>query len=124
MARVIDDLDSAIEYINVLYEVDETAPSSGDEDYVVWTALLNIAIDLWENEEGMLWKELNTKLDDASDGDKTAAAGDYSYALPGDFIFPVDGYVWIGDNTNKTPYKVIKQHDLQLYENDSGDWVY
>lgn len=124
MAKVIDDLDSAIDYINTLYEIDSTAPSSGDEDYTVWTSLLNIAIDLWENEEGMLWKELYVKLDDAADGDKTAASGDYSYDLPTNFIFPADGYVWIGDNANKTPYKVIKRHEVQLYENNSEDWVY
>jgi len=124
MAKVIDTLSDAISFINTLYESDSTAPSSGDEDYTVWTALINVAIGIWENEEGVLWDELFVKLDDASDGDKTASAGDYSYDCPSDFVFPSSSYVWIGDNTNKTPYKVIKQTELQLYENNSGNWCY
>ena len=124
MAKIIDTLDDAIEYVNSLYEIDSTAPSFGDEDYTVWTSLINVAINIWESEEGMLWKELFVKLDDASDGDKTASAGDYSYDTPTDFIFPASGYVWIGDNTNKTPYKVYKINDQQLYENNKGNWCY
>lgn len=124
MAKVIDTLDDAIGIINSLYEIDSTAPSDGDEDYTVWTALLNVAINLWEMEEGMLWEELFVKLDDASDGDKTAAAGDYSYDAPTNFVFPADGFVWIGTNTNKTPYRVIRREDLQLYENNKSDWCY
>ena len=124
MAKIIDTLDDAIEYVNSLYEIDSTAPSFGDEDYTVCTSLINVAINIWESEEGMLWKELFVKLDDALTGDKTASAGDYSYDTPTDFIFPASGYVWIGDNTNKTPYKVYKINDQQLYENNKGNWCY
>jgi len=124
MAKIISSLDDAIGYINTLYESDNTAPSAGDEDYTVWTSLLNIAVGLWENEEGVLWKELFVKLADASDGDKTASAGDYSYDCPSDFVFPASGYVWIGSGTNKTAYQVIKQEDLVLYENNSSNWCY
>ena len=124
MAVVISDLDSAIGYINTLYESDATAPSSGDEDYTVWTALINIAVNLWEQEEGMLWNELFVKLADAADGDKTTGAGDNSYDVPTDFKLPASGYVWLGSGTNKTVLKVIKQQDLTLHENDTGHWCY
>jgi len=124
MAKVITDLDDAIDYINTLYESDSTAPTSGDEDYAVWMALLNVAINLWENEEGVLWNELFVKLDDAATGDKTASAGDWSYDCPDDFAFPASGYVWIGSGTNKIAYKVIKQQEVQLHENNSGRWCY
>ena len=124
MAEIVSDLDDAIEYINSLYESDSQPPTSGDEDFIVWTSLINIAINLWENEEGLLWKELFVKLTDAVDGDKTATAGDYSYAVPTNFRFPASGYVWLGTGTNKTAYKVVKQEDLVLYENDSGNWCY
>jgi hypothetical protein len=124
MAQVISDLDDAIDYINALYESDSTAPTSGDEDYLVWTSLVNIAVDLWENEEGILWKELFVKLEDAADGDKTVTAGDYSYVLPTNFRFPASGFVWLGTGTNKTAFQVIKQEDLVLYENDMGNWCY
>lgn len=124
MAEVISDLDSAIDYINSLYESDSSVPSEGDEDYTVWTSLINIAVNLWENEDGILWKELFVKLEDAADGDKTTTAGDYSYSVPTNFRFPASGYVWLGTGTNKTAFKVIKQEDLALYENDMGNWCY
>lgn len=117
-------LDQAISKINILYEGDSTDPTSGDEDYTVWTGLLNIAVNLWDNEEGIFWDELFVKLADAATGDKTASAGDYSYATPTDFRYPASGYVWIGSGTNKTPFKIKKQKDLQLYENNSENWCY
>lgn len=124
MARIIQTLANAITKINTLYEGDSTDPSSGDEDYTVWTGLINTAINLWENEEGMFWDELFVKLADAADGDTTTTAGDYSYAVPTDFRYPASAYVWLGSGTNKIPFKVIKQRDLQLRENDSGNWCY
>lgn len=124
MARVITDLDDAIEYLNILYEGDSTPPTSGEEDYDVWKGLLNVAVDLWENEEGILWDELFVKLDDAATGDKTIDSSDFSYAVPTDFRYPASGYVWLGSGSNKTPFKVIKQKDLQLYENNTGNWCY
>lgn len=124
MARVITDLDDFIDYLNTLYEGDDAAPSSGDEDFTVWTSLANIAINLWENEEGVLWKELFVKLADAADGDKTTGAADTSYDCPGDFSMPACGYVWLGTGTNKTPYRVITQEEAQLHSNDKGRWCY
>ena len=124
MAKVLTDLDDAIEYLNTLYEADETPPTSDQEDYAVWTSLFNIAANLWENEEGVLWKELFVKLADAANGDKTVTADDFSYALPADFRFPASGYVWLGTAPNATAYKVIKQEEVQLYENDTGNWCY
>lgn len=123
MANVVVNLNSAIAYINTLYESDSSAPSSGDEDYSVWTSLINIAVGIWEQEEGILWRELFVKLADAADGDKTTD-GTTSYTLPTDFRFPASGYVWVGSGTNKTAYKVIKQEDIQLYENNSDNWCY
>lgn len=124
MAKIISTLDDAISYINFLYESDETSPTNGDEDYTVWTGLLNIACSLWETEEGMLWKELFVKLAAGQGGDVTTSAGDYSYAVPTLFRFPASAYVWLGSGTNKTPYKIIRQEDLQLYENNSEKWCY
>lgn len=124
MAKVITDLADAIKSLNFLYNGSSTPPTSGEEDYDVWTGLINIAVNLWEFEEGLLWKELFVKLQDAATGDKTSTAGDYSYSVPTDFVFPASGYVWLGTGTNKTAYKVIPQEKVQLYENDSGNWCY
>ena len=123
MAVVIEDLDDYISYLNTLYNFSSSAPSQGEEDYSVWTALANIAVNVWENVEGILWSELFTKLQDAADGDKTTDGGN-SYDCPTLFRFPAGGYIWLGSNTNKTPYKIIKPQDLQLYENDKGNWCY
>ena len=124
MSVVVSTLADLVSYTNTLYEADSTPPSSGDEDYTVWTALFNIAINLWESEEGVLWNELYTTLANAADGTKTTTAGTYSYTCPTLISFPASGYVWLGSGVNKTPYKVIKPEELQLYENNSGDWCY
>lgn len=123
MARVISTLTNAIAKLNTLYNGSSTPPTSGEEDYLVWTDLFNTAINIWENEEGMLWRQLFGKLSAASDGDKTTTTAT-SYAVPTNFRFPNSAYVWVGSGTNKTPYKVIKQEDVQLYENDMGNWCY
>lgn len=123
MAKVISTLADFISYVNSLYESDETAPTSGDEDYTVWTGLANMAINIWENEEGVLWKELFVKLDDAATGDKTTDATT-SYTLPTDFRYPASSYVWIGAGTNRTAYKVIQPEEVQLYEDSDDEWCY
>jgi len=117
-------LTDAIQFTNSLYEADSTVPASTEEDYLVWTDLFNIAINLWENEEGVLWKELFVKLADAATGDKTVTADDYSYAVPTDFKFPASGYVWVGTAPNATAFRILKQEEVQLFENDTGNWCY
>lgn len=123
MAVVISSLTNAIAKLNSLYNGSSTPPSSGEEDYIVWTDLLNIAINIWENEEGVLWRELFVKLADAPDGTKTTTTAT-SYSVPSLFKFPNSAYVWLGSGTNRTPYKVVKQEDIQLYENNSENWCY
>lgn len=123
MAKIITDVEDAISFLNTLYEADSEAPASGEEDFDVWLSLLNVAVNIWENEEGILWKSLFVKLSAAPDGDKTTD-GTNSYDCPALFQFPASAYVWIGSGTNKTAYKVIKQEEVQLYENDSSNWCY
>jgi hypothetical protein len=123
MTVIISTLTNAISKLNTLYNGSSTPPSSGEEDYIVWTDLLNIGINIWENEEGIVWKELFIQLKDAADGDKTTD-GTTSYTLPTLFKFPNSAYVWIGSGANKLPYKVIKIQDKQLYENNGERWCY
>lgn len=124
MARVIQDLDDAIEYLNFLFEGDSTPPTSGEEDYDVWTGLFNIAINIWEQEEGVLWRDLFVKLSAAPDGDTTTSAGDHSYTLPTLFQFPASAYVWLGTGNQKVAYEVIPIERVQLLENNSDKWCY
>jgi hypothetical protein len=123
MAQVITSLTNAIQKLNTLYNGSSTPPSSGEEDYSVWTDLLNTAINLWEFEEGTAWKQLFIELADAADGDKTTD-GTNSYTLPTLFKRPNSAYVWIGSGTSKTPYKVIDIRQKQLYENNTERWCY
>jgi len=117
-------LTEAINFLNILYNGNSSPPSSGEEDYTVWTALFNIAINVWFSEEGMLWRQCFVKLSDATDGDDTAVAGTYSYDTPTNFSFPASSIVWIGTGINKIPYKVIDPKNLALYENNSENWCY
>lgn len=113
-----------MEIVAAMYDSTSTEPESGEEDYAVRTYLANLAVNVWENEEGMLWNELFVKVADASDGDRTTSANDTSYTVPTDFRFPASGFVWLGSGTSKVPYQIIKQEDVQLYENDRGNWCY
>lgn len=122
MAETIQTLDDAIAYINTIFNTSSTPPTSGEEDYLVWTSFINIAINVWEQED--YWRELYTKLSAAPDGVKTTTQGVYSYATPTLFKFPAVGFIWTGDGTNKTAYKIIKPQDKQLYENNSDKWCY
>lgn len=124
MSKVITNLTNAITKLNTLYNGSSTVPTAGDEDYIVWTDLLNVGINIWENEEGMLWRELFVKLVDAPDGDKTTTSGTHSYTVPTLFSFPASAYVWLGTDTSKIAFKVLDQKDVQLHENDSGNWCY
>lgn len=124
MAKIISSVTDAVTYINSLYESDSTVPTSGDEDFTVWLSLLNIAVNIWESEEGVLWKELFVKLADAADGTKTTTAATTSYSCPTDFKFPASGYVWLGSGTNKIAYKVLSQEKVQTLENDTSHWCY
>jgi hypothetical protein len=127
MAEVVRTLDSAIDKLNSLYNGSSTPPTSGEEDYAVWTDLLNIAINIWEFEDGQKWRELFIELADAGtgtgSGDKTTD-GTNSYELPTNFREPNSAYVWLGTGTNKIPYKVIDIADKQLYENNTDRWCY
>lgn len=124
MARIINTLSDALGYLNTLFEGDSTPPASGEEDHTVWTNLLNVGINLWENEEGVLWRDLFTTLTASADGDKTTAADDRSYVLPALFQFPASAIVWLGAGTQKIAYSVISIEKVQLMENDSSRWCY
>lgn len=121
---IIKTAGDAINYINTLYETDSDAPTSGTEDFEVWLAMLNVAVNIWENEEGVLWRELYKKLSSAEDGDKTTEEGVTSYDCPTDFSFPADGYVWLGAGTQKTPYKIKHLEEIHLLQTDTSRWCY
>jgi hypothetical protein len=117
-------LDEFQSRVHALYEQDSDSPSSGEEDYTVRTTLANDAINVWETENGVLWNELFTTLDDASDGDTTTTADTSAYDAPSDFKFPV-GFVKITDASTggETFYEQIRPEDSGL-DWDEGDKFY
>jgi hypothetical protein len=122
MTVIISTVTNAIDYLNTLYNFSSTAPTSGEEEYSVWVSLFNVAINLWEKEA--MWKELFVKLADATDGDKTTIANTFEYDTPTNFRFHAGGFIWLGSNTNKEAYQVIKPTELTLHANDIGMWCY
>ena len=109
--------------INMLYESDSTAPTAGDEDYTVWTGLINSAVSVWEGEEGMMWNELYKTLTGAADGDKTTTAGDYSYACPTNMSIP-PSFVRTINGGLSTYFPVIQVGKVQLLDDVGNNWCY
>ena len=124
MAAIIEKLSDAITYLNSLYEQDDTDPTSGDESYTLWTSLFNVAINIWESEEGMLWKELYATLAAASDGDTTIAASTWDYDCPTDFRFVVGKVRLVSPSGVSSYYEVIPVTDVSLYDDNSSKWCY
>jgi len=121
---IISTLANAITYLNSLYEQDDTDPTSGDESYTFWTALFNIAIGIWENEEGVLWKELYATLAAAADGDTTIVASTWDYDCPSDFSFVTGKVRTVSPSGVSTYHEVIPVTDVSLYDDNSSRWCY
>ena len=103
-------LSEILNKIHLLYEGDTSYPSSGSEDYEVRKALVNAAIEAWEN-ENVRWRELFVNLEDASDGDKTATTSTTVYSVPSDYRF-ISSFLYIEDSDgNKTYYTYIRPDD-------------
>lgn len=114
-------LDQFHTQVHALYRGDGNTPASGETKYTQRTALLLAAINIWDNQEGVLWDELWSTLTGAGDGDKTVNASDLDYDMPTDFRF-LGSYVRTTNSEGKhTYYKVIKPQEAELYKNTSDD---
>lgn len=63
-------------------------PVYGSREYTIGIQLANSAIKKWERADGTLWRELQVRLQTASDGDKTLSTGVTSYDAPSDMRKP------------------------------------
>jgi len=120
-------LTEILKLIHTLLEKDTDYPTSSDEDYLLRLELLKDAIMVWEydNENGTLWNELFTTLQDSDvllGGEKLTVAGQSSYDCPSDFVFP-SSYVKIGTGDTTVYYKRIDPKEAPNYAN-SGLHVY
>lgn len=92
--------------LHSLYAGDTNTPDSSSAEWTVRTALINAAINAWENEYGVFWNELYTTLTDAATGDKTVNASDLIYGAPTNFKF-LAGYVeTYSDSAQRTKWAV------------------
>jgi len=116
-------LSECLQKIHILVEGNTNYPGTSEDSYLTRLQRVQIAVQNWENEEGVLWNELFVSLADASDGDKTASDGTAEYSAPTDFKFPL-GYLRLVDSSsNSTYYKLVKPGDVQLYDNsDAKIW--
>jgi len=120
-------LTEILNLIHTLLEKDTDYPTSSDEDYLLRLELLKDAVMIWEydNENGTLWNELYTTLQDSDVlllGEKVTVAGQSSYDCPSDFVFP-SSYVKIGTGDTTVYYKRIDPKEAPNYDN-SGVNVY
>ena len=101
--------------IHTLYEVDATTPASTDDDYLLRRRLINIAINRWEKNMGILWNELwtNTTLN-STGAVLTLSTTTTIYAAPDAFVF-AGGFVRITDGTDTlSTIAVIKPEEAQI----------
>ena len=109
-------------YVHSLYQADGSTPSSGSDEWDHRTNLLLAAIHLWDNEP-LFWNELWTTLTDASDGDKTVAAGTLEYDMPTDFRF-LGSFVRTTSGSDHTFWQIIKPERGEIYKNTNAKFAY
>lgn len=82
-------ISTAIQQVHLISQGNTDYPSSGEDDYSLSLALLNNAINIWENQEGIDWAELfNTETG-------TITSGDFDISLSSNFKRPA-GQLKIG----------------------------
>lgn len=108
--------------IQLLTLNDPTSPAAGSQEFIIYSQMIgNLAIPTWENERGTLWNELWVPV--ANGG--TIQASTSSFALPDDFKFIGDGFVWINyPNGTATvpqrrpfPVKMLPEYGLNEVQN-------
>lgn len=103
-----------------MLEKDSTPWGTSDAEYTTARGLLNMAIQRWEHYENTTWRELWTTLIDASDGDKTTTADDFTYDCPTNFVRP-GGYVTTSLSGIVTFWKVIPVEEASKYKAHAGN---
>jgi hypothetical protein len=118
------DFDTIFQNYYSLYRGESDTPASTDDEYTVALRLANNAVARWANVDGVLWKELFTNLQAATDGDKVIVAGDSTYAAPTN-MKRSGGFVRIlnADGTTKTTYQIIEPQEAQ-FKNDNQTYCY
>lgn len=115
-------LETLLKQIHILVEGDTDYPTSGD-DYDRRIARVSDAIDIYDSEGNVVWRELFVSLADASDGDKTLVNGQTEYDAPSDFRWPV-GYLRVYNGSAYNYYELVDAKNIQLYSNDTSTKIW
>jgi hypothetical protein len=108
-----------VQFIHREKEHDTTYPSSGEDNYTLYLALVGDATRLWETEKNVKWDELWVTLADAATGDKTVEAATLDYDMPTDFR---QLGAWVRTTTSAgqhTYWQVMKPEQAEAFKNDS-----
>jgi len=112
------------DFLHSLYQGDDDTPTSSETDWDVRLNLLYAAIDAWDNEQGVLWRELWTNLTAASDGTKTTVASTVDYDMPTNFRF-LGGFVRTTDSSDAHTYwDVLSPQKSELFKNEDVTAAY
>jgi hypothetical protein len=110
-----------VDQIYALYEGDDDLWEVDSEEYLVARRYLNAGIHRWRYYERTDWKELFTRLSDATTGSSVTVADTFKYACPTDFVRPTS-YVLVGTKL----FRIIRPSKAIIYEadDDTTEWCY
>ena len=104
---------------HVLYDGSTDYPEFDDEDGTLRLALLQLAVQAYDETENIKWEELFTSLEEATDGDKVTTTARV-YSCPANFRY-VTSFVYIG--TKK--FSVIKAREvMEAQEKGISNFAY
>jgi hypothetical protein len=107
------------------YRGQAQVPAFTDPEYTIFISYAREAIGRWASYDNTYWRELFTKLSEASDGDSTIVLGQTAYACPSD-MKEVGGYLRVIDPTTGATarrYMIIDPNEAQ-FKVDSGYYCY
>jgi len=113
-------------------EADTTDWGTSDDEYLAGRRFCNEGINKWEtaiiettgSQMPVRWRELWTKLSDASDGTKTITAGTTSYATPTNFVLPSSYVRTVSSSGVSSFYEVYPPEKVSMLSNSYGYWCY
>lgn len=109
--------------IHSLYKGNANYPSEGSNVWTYRLSLINMAIDDWAQNQGIMWRELFTNIKSASDGTKTATTAT-SYTLPTNFQ-SIASFVEIETTSGNVYYRwILPQEFLNIQKKDTSEKVF
>jgi len=105
--------------LHKLYIGDNDVPTASDDDWAVRTEFIKMAVNMWENEKGVLWNELWTTRVAAATGDATIVGSDLVYATPTNLRF-LGGFIRtynVNTTTQQSYWAIASPSEAELFKN-------